>query len=387
MEVVFIFKKKIKAAEITWILDIIVLKIRNEEHVGFVSPTNRCFFQWIPSVQLHTCVIVTTVTNTVHSFSHLYCALYFSNDCWININQTSCRYFTLKACGCLSFNVKYLYRELFYILIRAAFCWRCWGKQTDLSCRCVWELHPCSISGLWAVVCSVCVSSVSFLFAFWLLSFLSLLPPCRVLLRTSCCLVITVWLSPSSLWLSVLLKSPAASTALQPPLPPPVSLCRGSALLSFFFFCLFFGVILWVHLLFVDLLSFFWLLDTPTPPPHLPLPAVRSPMVQCCACLQFCGWSVGSQSCSCEAVSVSSMLWLVFRVDHVHKALQLPGLTPTHPHIQNVKCHVEVMLLCDDFPSGKYSVWGVSYYAPDRTQSEMVSLTVEEIKVKRITTR
>lgn len=30
---------------------------------------------------------------------------------------------------------------------------------------CVWELHPCSISGLWAVVCSVGVSSVSvFLF-------------------------------------------------------------------------------------------------------------------------------------------------------------------------------------------------------------------------------
>lgn len=26
----------------------------------------------------------------------------------------------------------------------------------------MWELHPCSISGLWAVVCSVCVFSVSF---------------------------------------------------------------------------------------------------------------------------------------------------------------------------------------------------------------------------------
>ena len=38
-------------------------------------------------------------------------------------------------------------------------------------CQCVWELHPCSISGLWAVVCSVCEPSVSFLFAFWFLSF------------------------------------------------------------------------------------------------------------------------------------------------------------------------------------------------------------------------
>ena len=40
------------------------------------------------------------------------------------------------------------------------FSWLKWG------CQCVWELHPCSISGLWAVVCSVCGSSVDFLLAF-----------------------------------------------------------------------------------------------------------------------------------------------------------------------------------------------------------------------------
>lgn len=149
--------------------------------------------------------------------------------------------------------------------------WCFWLRR---GCRRVWELHPCSISGLWAVVCSVCVSSVSF--RLWFLSFLSLLPPCRVLLRTSCCLVITVWLSPSSLLflclaeVSCSLHSSAASST--------------SSCLSLSWFCiavvfLFSGVILWVHLLFVDLLSF-WLSDTPSP-----LPAVRSPMVQCCACL------------------------------------------------------------------------------------------------------
>lgn len=206
----------------------------------------------------------------------------------------------------------------------------------------MWELHPCSISGLWAVVCSVCVlSSVCFLFPFWLLSFLSLLPPRRALLRTSCCLVGTVWFSP--LFLFVLLKSPAASIALQPPLPPPVSLCRGSASLLFF---IFFGVILWVHLLFVDLLYFLIV--------RHPLPSARRAFSHGSVLRLFTLlWLVsGSQSCSCEAVSVSSMLWLVFRVDYVHKAPQLPGLTPTHPHIQNVKCLVEVVLLWNYFPSG-----------------------------------
>lgn len=130
-------------------------------------------------------------------------------------------------------------------------------------CQCVWELHPCSIGGLWAVVCSVCEPSVSFRFAFWFLSFLSLLPPCRVLLRTSCCLVITVWISPSSLLflclaeVSCSLHSSAASST--------------SSCLSLSWFCiavvfLFSGVILWVRLLFVDLLYF----DCQTPPPLCP---------------------------------------------------------------------------------------------------------------------
>lgn len=106
----------------------------------------------------------------------------------------------------------------------------------------------------------------------------------------------------------------------------------------------FFGVILCVHLLFVDLLSF-WLSDTPSP-----LPAVRSPMVQCCACFQFCGWSVGlspvhvklCQLVLCRGLSPewtmciklsSFLVWL----------------------IHNVNCHIEVMLWREDFCVGSFS--------------------------------
>lgn len=93
------------------------------------------------------------------------------------------------------------------------------------------------------------------------------------------------------------LKSPAASAALQPPPPPPppVSLSRGSASLLFIFFVV---VVVFIFLFlgrssvfpFRSLTCFpFQLSDTPPSP----LPAMRSPMVQCCACLQFCDWSVG----------------------------------------------------------------------------------------------
>lgn len=102
---------------------------------------------------------------------------------------------------------------------------------------------------------------------------LSPLPPCRVLLRTSCCLVITVWLSPS------LLLFPCRWSLLQPlqPLPLPVSLSRGSA--SLLYFCWRCFIHLFIHLfvfwggwsfafpyLFVDLHSFFFSRQTCHPP-------------------------------------------------------------------------------------------------------------------------
>lgn len=57
-------------------------------------------------------------------------------------------------------------------------------------------------------------------------------------------------LSLLSVIFSVLLKPPAASTALQPPLPPPVNLCRGSASLSFsgVILCLLFGWLAFFYL-------------------------------------------------------------------------------------------------------------------------------------------
>lgn len=211
-----------------------------------------------------------------------------------------------------------------------------WGP----GCQSVWELHPCSISGLWAVVFSVCEPFCSFFFFFPSSPFdspsLSPLPPCRVLLRTSCCLVITVWLSPS------LLLFPCRWSLLQPlqPLPLPVSLSRGSA--SLLYFCWRCFIHLFIHLfvflggrsfafpyLFVDLHSFFLVVR------HATLPSARHALYHGSVLRLFTVlWLVsGSQSCSCAAVSVSSMLWLVFRVDHVHKAPQLPGLTWTHPRI------------------------------------------------------
>lgn len=153
----------------------------------------------------------------------------------------------------------------YYILIEITFCcnrWEetdptaavmclgCWGRQ------CAWELHPCSISGLSSVL--FVYPQFLFLFAFDSFSFLSLLPPCRVLLRTSCCLVITVWLSPSSLLffclaeVSCSLHSSAASST--------------SSCLSLLWFCItvvflylfvcFLGWSFEFYLLFVDLLSF-----------------------------------------------------------------------------------------------------------------------------------
>lgn len=107
-------------------------------------------------------------------------------------------------------------------------------------CQSVWELHPCSISGLWAVV------FFPFVYFFLLLcccffspSFLPrlLIPPSLTVaflqgvaqdFMLSCNHRLTLPLSPViSMWL----KSPAAT--LQP-LPLPVSLSRGSASLLYF---------------------------------------------------------------------------------------------------------------------------------------------------------
>lgn len=78
-------------------------------------------------------------------------------------------------------------------------------------------------------------------------------------------------------------------------------------------------------------LAFFWIVRHPLPSARRAL--CHGSMLRLFTVL----WLVsGSQSCSCAAVSVSSMLWLVFRVDHAHKAPQLPGLTQTHPHMTAV---------------------------------------------------
>lgn len=66
----------------------------------------------------------------------------------------------------------------------------------------------------WAVGCCLFCFFALYLFCFFpprlLILHLSMLPSCRVLLRTSCCLVITVWLFPSFLFL------PCGWSLLQP---------------------------------------------------------------------------------------------------------------------------------------------------------------------------
>lgn len=184
---------------------------------------------------------------------------------------------------------------------------------------------------------------------------LSPLPPCRVLLRTSCCLVITVWLSPS------LLLFPCRWSLLQPlqPLPLPVSLSRGSASLLYFcwrFIHLFINLfVFWggrsfaFPYLFVDLHSFFF--KSSDMPPS-PLPAMRSTMVQCCACLQFCDWSVGLspvrvQLCQLVQCCGLSSEWTM--CIKLHSFLVWHGLIPA---FRMSKCHVEVMLSWSGFHFG-----------------------------------
>lgn len=126
----------------------------------------------------------------------------------------------------------------------------------------------------------------------------------------------------------------------------------------------FFGVILCVHLLFVDLLSF-WLSDTPSP-----LPAVRSPMVQCCACFQFCGWSVGlspvhvklCQLVLCRGLSPE---WIMC----IKLSSFLVWFVPTSTVLT-----VMLRSCCGE----RTSVWGVFHDHPDETLSK--ALTVEAIK-------
>lgn len=95
-------------------------------------------------------------------------------------------------------------------------------------------------------------------------------------------------------------------------------------------------------------LALFWLSDTPSP-----LPAVRSPMVQCCACLQFCGWSVGLspvhvQLCRLVLCCGLSSEWTM--CIKLHSFLVWHRLIPT---LRMSNCHVEVMLSWRDFPFGK----------------------------------
>lgn len=134
------------------------------------------------------------------------------------------------------------FQHMYYTLISA---WHCQEKPTDPNsvvmffrlvrgCRCVWELHPCSTSGLWAVVCSVCVPYFYFPPLTPLISLtVASLQGVAQDFMLSCNHHLTLSLF---CYFSVWLKSPAASAALQPaPLPLPVSLCCGSASLSFSF--------------------------------------------------------------------------------------------------------------------------------------------------------
>lgn len=150
-------------------------------------------------------------------------------------------------------------------------------------------------------------------------------------------------LSLLSVIFSVLLKPPAASTALQPPLPPPVNLCRGSASLSF--------SALWGDpLSSVRLTCFLLLISFGCQTPSSPLPAVRSPMVQCCACLQFCGWSVGLSPVHvklCQLILCCGLSSEWTMCIKLHRFLVWHRLIPT---FRVFKCHVEVMLPWKDFP-------------------------------------
>lgn len=128
----------------------------------------------------------------------------------------------------------------------------------------------------------------------------------------------------------------------------------------------FFGVILCVHLLFVDLLSF-WLSDTPSP-----LPAVRSPMVQCCACFQFCGWSVGlspvhvklCQLVLCRGLSPE---WTMC----IKLSSFLVWLIPTSTMLT-----VILSSCCGE----RTSVWGVFRDYPEETLSDAMALILDAIK-------
>lgn len=235
----------------------------------------------------------------------------------------------------------------YYILMNVTFWWHWWEKQTDSNSAVMffgWSeaVSACGSCTL-AVLVGCGLSSVLFVyfqflsFRLWFLSFLSLLPPCRVLLRTSCCLVITVWFFPSSLLffclaeVSCSLHSSAASSS---------SSCLSlswfciAVCFSFLFFFSFLRVILWFCLLFVDLLSF-WLSDTLSP-----LPAVRSLMVQCCACLQFCGWSVGLSPVHvklCQLVSCCGLSSEWIMCIKLHSFLVWHRLIST---FRMSKCHV-----------------------------------------------
>lgn len=200
----------------------------------------------------------------------------------------------------------------------------------------LWELHPCSISGLWAVVCPVCVSSVCF-FLPSDSSFLTVASS-QVLLRTSCCLLCSFL----SCW-----------RLLQPPLPVSLSwLCIAVVFHFFWGDPLSSSSICWLAFT-------FWLSDTHPPPP---LPAVRSPMVQCCACLHFCGWSVGLSPVRvklCQLVlccGLSSEWTMCIRL-HSFPVRHRPIPTSRMLHVLLRSCCCEITSLQDRFHCvGRFSL-------------------------------
>lgn len=198
-----------------------------------------------------------------------------------------------------------------------------------------WEaIKSCTL----AVLMGCRLSSVLFVCLFFssrLLSFLSLLPLCRMLLRILCCLVITLWFSPISLLFLCFAKvfcnlhnSAACSS----------SSCLPVVVLHHCFLSFYFWGDLW-RLSPVRWLAFSLILRDPLARHAFSHGSVLH--------LFTVLWLVsGSQSCLCATVSVSSVLWLVFRVDHVHKVPLLSDLIFSSMS----KCHSEVMLSLNEVP-------------------------------------
>lgn len=262
-------------------------------------------------------------------------------------NQHQTVWFWIPSGQLLSFPVPF--QNIDYILVIVIFCWNGQKKLTDSDSvvrffgwsKSVSVCGSCTL----AVLVDCGLSSVLFVF----LQFLFFLPliPLISLTVASLQVVAQDFISSCNHCLTLSLFSVILMSCwslLQPPqlcslLYLLLSLCCGSALLSFFVF--------WGNPLSsssVCWLAFFLIVRHP-----LPLLAVRSPMVQCCACLQFCGWSVGLspvhvQLCQLVLCCGLSSEWTM--------CIKLHSFLVWHKLILTLrlsKCHVAVMLWWSSF--------------------------------------